>query len=437
MQPEPLNPRRHVARWLTVAAVACLALLVAAALILTRPLPPRTVVMATGPEGGAYYAIGERYRKIFARHRVDLVLRATSGSVDNVALLSDPRSGVTVALAQGGVTSAAEAPDLVSLGSLFYEPFWLFSRVVQPDQVGRLRAGMRMSLGLRGSGTYKVARELAASIGFDLSHAKVRDLSAVEAAEALMRGELDFVAMVLAWDAPIVHKLLVDASIEPLSWPRADAHIALRPYLNKLIVPRGVADLARDRPPADLTLIATKASLVVRNDLHPALQYLLLEAASEIHGGPGIFNKAGQFPAAEPIDLPLSEFARAYYRSGQPFLQRHLPFWLAALTSRVLVLLIPLLGITYPLFRLLPALYGWAMRRRIFRLYGELKFLEAQLGVGAGGDTARDVSARLDDLEQRANHMRVPTTFAHMLYTLKVHIGLVKARVRQIQDAPP
>lgn len=403
--------------------------LVAAVLTLTPPLPPRTIVMATGPQGGIYSAIGEHYRKSFARHGVHLVLRATNGSVDNVALLNDRRSGVSVALVQSGITTASEAPDLVSLGTLFYEPVWLFSRVTPTDRGGHLRKGMRMSLGAAGSGTYKVARELAEATGLDLRKEEVHEFNAIQAGEALMRGELDFVAMAMSWDAPIVRKLLLDDSITPLSWPRADAHVALRPYLSKLILPQGVASLARDRPPTDLTLIATKASLVVRNDLHPALQYLFLEAASEIHGGPGIFNKAGEFPAAEPVDLPLSEFAREYYRSGRPFLQRYLPFWLAAFTARLLVLLIPLIGIAYPLFRLLPAMYGWAMRRRIFRLYGELKFLESELDAPGAADAARDIATRLDQLEARANHMRVPTAFAHMLYTLKLHIGLVRQRV--------
>ena len=147
-----------------------------------------------------------------------------------------------------------------------------------------------------------------------------------------MRGEVDMIGIMLPLEAPIVHQLFVDESIQAFDWLRADAHVALRPYLSKLVLPRGVADLPRDRPAKDLTLVATKTSLVVRRDLHPAIQYLLLEAASEVHGAPGVFNKAGQFPAAEPIDLPLSTFAHEYYRSGQPFLQRHLPFWLAALT---------------------------------------------------------------------------------------------------------
>ena len=387
-------------------------------------------MIATDLKGGIYSQIAQRYQEIFARHGVRLELLATNGSVENVRQLRDPRAGVSVALVQGGVTSTAEAPELVSLGTLLYEPFWLFSRVPRPDQPGRLGEGLRLSLGIPGSGTYKHARELAAAVGIDLGRAQVRDLDAVQAGEALMRAEVDMIGMMLPLESPIVHRLFVDESIQAFDWLRADAHVALRPYLSKLVLPRGVADLPRDRPAKDLTLVATKTSLVVRRDLHTAIQYLLLEAASEVHGAPGVFNKAGEFPAAEPIDLPLSMSAQEYYRSGQPFLQRHLPFWLAALASPLLVL-IPVVGVLYPLFRLVPELYRGIVERRIFRLYSELKFLELEWEASASDTIAGALSDRLDRLEERADHLRVPTGYTHMLYTLKHHISLVRQRLRE------
>jgi hypothetical protein len=230
-----------------------------------------------------------------------------------------------------------------------------------------------------------------------------------------------------------VHQLFVDEFIRPFDWLRADAHVALRPYLNKLVLPRGVVDLSRDLPSKDLTLIAAKVSLVVREDLHPAVQYLFLETISEVHGAPGVFNKAGEFPAAEPIDLPLSPVAREYYRSGQPFLQRHLPFWLAAFVSPLLVVLIPVAGVIYPLFRLAPALFAWIVHSRIYRLYGELKFLEAELEMSPSAANISALSERLDQLEGRADRLKIPRRFAHMLYTLKHHITLVRQRMRDKQ----
>jgi hypothetical protein len=206
--------------------------------------------------------------------------------------------------------------------------------------------------------------------------------------------------------------------------------IALHPFLSKLVLPEGVANMVADRPPTDITVVAPKASLVVRRDLHPAIQYLLLGAASEIHAAPGIFQKPGQFPAPEEEDLPLSKEANRYYKSGDPFLQRYLPFWLAVVAGRVLVLLIPLIGVAYPLLRATPALYGWSMRRRIFRLYGELKSIEIEFET-KGNRTTEDMLERLDRLEERADHLRVPRAFATLLYTLRLHVGMVRSRWKE------
>jgi TRAP-type uncharacterized transport system substrate-binding protein len=420
------------------AALVTIALIVLA-LTLTRPLPPRTVVMATGPEGGAYQAIGQRYREIFAGHGVELEFKTTHGSVDNVELLRDPGSGVSVALVQSGITNADESPGLISLGTLFHEPFWLFS-AVGPLETPKALQEMRVSLGRQGSGTYRLGRKVMNLVGLDVNRMQIQDMGATEAGEALMRGKLDFVGMSLPWEADIVQRLLRDPRIEPISWARADAYVALRPFLTKRILPHGISDLANDRPPRDVTLVASKASLIVHDDLHPALQHLFLEAASEIHSSPGVFNKVAEFPAAQPIDLPLSDIARQYYRSGQPLLQRYLPFWLAAYASRLLVILIPIFGIAYPLFRLLPALYGWSMRRRILRLYGELKFLEAEIEMNAPAASAMALE-QLDHLEKRVNRMRVSTAFNQMAYTLKQHIQLVRERITnhpsESQDGAP
>ncbi len=417
------------ARWkLTALAIVTIAI-VAAALMSTRPLPPRRVVMATGPQDSAYQAVGQLYREFFAKHRVKLELRTTNGAVDNIELLNEPGSGVSVGLAPSGLTNRTRSPDLLSLGSLFYEPFWFFSAngpLKSPEEA----KNMRMALGQPGSGTYTVGRNVLAVLGLDRNSVNLKEMGIAESGEALLRGELDIVGMLQPWESVTVQRLLKDPRIELVSWKRADAHVALRPFLSKKILPRGVADLPNDLPRHDATLVATKANLIIRADLHPALQYLLLQAASEIHSPPGVFNAVAEFPAAQPFDLPLSDIARNYYVDGQPFLQRYLPFWLAAFTGRLLVLLIPILGIAYPLFRLMPAIYGWSMRRRILRLYGELKFLEGEL------DTAAPVSAantlqQLNSLEKRASRMRVPIAFSQMLYTLKQHISLVRARVRE------
>ena len=387
--------------------------------------------MAAGAEGTAEYQFAERYRVLLASHGVELRLVSTNGSVDSLQRLNDPLSGISVAFLQAGVTTH-DFPELLSLGTVFYEPLWVFYRGLPPRLSKDLFNGKRVSIGVEGSGSRQLGLELIAALEMDSSRMDIRGLPPPEAAVALLNGDLDVAFMVAAWETPAVRQLLSSDQISALPFPRADAHIALRPYLNKLVVPQGVADLGRNRPPSDLVLVAPKASLVVRSDLHPALQYLLLEAASKVHAKPGIFQKAGQFPAAEPIDFPLSEEASQFYRSGAPFLQRYLPFWLAVFVGRLLLILIPVIGVAFPLIRSIPAAYRYIVRRRVFILYGELKFLEAELDArGSDAATVKTLLERLGRLEARANKLRVPFMYSDLLYTLRSHIDLVRARLMQ------
>jgi hypothetical protein len=248
------------------------------------------------------------------------------------------------------------------------------------------------------------------------------------AGEKLLAGEIDVAFMMTAWEAPEVQQLLADERVGLSGFPHADAFVALYPFLNKLVLPRGVTDLAKDRPPTDVTLIATKASLVVRNDLHSAIQYLLLNAATEIHSGPSLFNHANAFPAAEAIDIPLSDEALRFYKSGLPFLHEYFPFWMAALIGKLIILLIPILGLLYPMTRFLPRLYDWVMRSRILRMYGELRLLEDEM---ASARDTREMVVRFDRLAEEANHLRVPIAYASMLYSLRDHIDLVREGLKK------
>ncbi|HTS52804.1 MAG TPA: C4-dicarboxylate ABC transporter substrate-binding protein, partial [Burkholderiales bacterium] len=251
------------------------------------------------------------------------------------------------------------------------------------------------------------------------------------AAEKLLHREIDAVVLLAAWESPVVRQLISAQGINLVSVPRAAAFVALYPFLSKVVLPAGVGDMVNNRPPADVVLVAPTASLVVRKDLHPAIQYLLLEAAREIHSGPGMFRKAGQFPAPESIDLPLSTDAIQFYKAGPPFLQRHLPFWLAVLAQQLLVVLIPVFAVLYPLLRFIPALYGWAMRRRVFRLYNELRLLEDQVASREAQQSVAALIARLDRLEDRASRFRLPVSFRPLLYALRLHIALVRQRLEK------
>jgi TRAP-type uncharacterized transport system substrate-binding protein len=419
--------------WPTVAITVTVVAIVVAAIAIIRTMPPRKIVMATGAESGAYFAVGERYRALLARAGVEVRLVPTAGSPENLALLLDPRSGVSVGLLQGGTAGADAASNLESLGTLFFEPVWLFHKrgLRSAGNASDLR-GRRIAVGPVGSGTRVLALELLRRNEIDGQVSELLDLAPQAAGEALLAGEIDAAVMLSAWEAPMVRKLLADARIELSSFPRADAYVALYPFLNKVVLPRGVGDLANDLPPADVILFAPKASLIVHKDLHPAIQYLLLNAAEQIHSKQAVFQHANQFPAAEAVDIPLSSEALQFYKSGRPYLHKYLPFWAADLFGKLIVLLIPLLGVLYPILRTVPPVYDWLMRSKIARIYGELRFLEDEIidARRTGADTSAMV-ARLDRLEGQANQLRIPVAYASMLYILRNHIDVVRGRLQK------
>jgi TRAP-type uncharacterized transport system substrate-binding protein len=397
-------------------------------------LPPKKIVIVTGAEGGANYELGRRYREILAKSGVELQLRSTSGGLENLKRLSDPRSGVSVGFVQGGATTRNESPDLESLGTVFYEPLWLFFRSGIGKSIQNLR-GRKVSIGPQGSAGRALALDLARRTRVDTIVSEFVDLPPKEAADKLIAGEIDAAFIVTGWDSSVVQQLLGSKGIELGSFQRADALVALYPFLNKLVLPAGVVDFLENRPASDVVLLAPKASLVVRSDLHPAVQHLLLSAAQQIHSLPGIFQKPGQFPAAETIDLPLSEEAQRFYKNGRPFFEEHLPFWMATLVERLVFIFLPLAILIYPALKFLPQAYDWMMRMRVVRLYDEMRSIESE--INASQREAKELGEQLDRLDDRANALRLPKTYSIMVYTLRSHLRLVRGRLSARSSATP
>jgi TRAP transporter TAXI family solute receptor len=420
--------------WPAITVAVTAAAITVAGGVMLLSIPPRTIGMATGGQGGAYYEFGNRYRDELAHANVAVRVVQTAGSPENLALLHDPHSGVNVALVQGGMINPEDSSDLESLGTVFYEPLWLFHRRgAAAAGLDGLR-GQKIAIGPDRSGTQALTLELLKRHGITQQVSELVPLATREAADRLLAGAIDAAFMVASWDAPDVQRLLAAKHIELSSYPQADAYVALYPFLNKVVVPRGVRDLANDQPPTDVVLIAPKASLVVRKDLHPALELLLLNAAVQIHSGPGIFQRTNDFPAAEAFGVQLSDEALRFYKSGPPFLHNYLPFWVAELIGKLIILLIPILGVLYPMMRFLPFLYDWTVRRKISRLYGELRFLEEELGNLGGKNVAGKIAIQLEELEYQANRLRVPIAYASMLYMLRHHIDLVRTNLKRHAD---
>jgi len=417
--------RRRPMLFLLVVGAVFLGALWWAVFVLGNALPPRRIVMTTGPEGGAYRELGEQYRRILARNHVKVELRPSLGNLENLRRLQDRRSGVSVGFVSGGLTNETESPGIVSLGTIANYPLWIFCRgISEANRIAELK-GKRVSIGPEGGGTRPMVLELLKANGIENAITPL-PLSPGPSADALLRGEIDCACMLTTAEAPAVRKLLADERVSLVNFARADAYVALYPYMRKVVVPEGVGSLLADLPPRNVTLLASTASLLVREDLHPAIQFLLLQAADEIHSPGGVLHPPEKFPAPEPVDLPLSDEARPFYKSGGNFLQRHLPFWLWVFTSRLLLLVIPIVAILYPLTRILPTVLDLFVDLRLNRIYSALREVEGRFDR----DTSRErATADLDRLDKKVRQMRVPSRNARSLYTLRVHLTLVRQRL--------
>lgn len=395
-----------------------------------EPAPPSRMVITTGGESGAYYQFAKRYAAILARDGIELEIRTSAGSLENLQRLRDDVA--QIGFVQGGVVAPPEDPDnsedlgLLSLGSVFYEPVWVFYRGEQPlSRLTELR-DKRIAIGQEGSGVRQLAQQLLEANEIP-SGDNLLPVSGLDAAEELQQGRVDAAFIIAAENAPVVQVLLRSPGIRVMSFAQANAYQRRFPFLTRLTLPQGVADLVRDFPPEDIRVLAPTANLIVRDDLHPALQVLLLQAASEVHGKSGFFQDAGEFPAYMDAMLPLSPDAARYFKSGSPFLQRYLPFWLAVLADRLIVLLVPVIALLIPLLRIAPAIYTWRVRSKVFRSYGELKFMEEELKSQFDPACLPEYRSRLDAIEEEASQLHVPLGFTDLVYTLREHVNLVRS----------
>lgn len=411
---------------------------------LIRPAPPSTITIAAGPKESNFWRVAQRYRDILARDGIKLNIVETGGSLDNLKRLADPAQDIDVGFVQGGLAGALSADalsSLVSLGSISYVPVSVYYRAAPPREDGRpvppLRqlselAGKRIAIGGEGSGSSVLAATLLKANGVEPGGStQLLNIGGDEAAQALTSGKID--AAFLMGDSVsmgTMGKLLRAPGIRLLDFSQADAYVRRFRYLNTLKMPMGVFDLARNLPARDTQLIAPTAELVARDDLHPALSDLLIAAAREVHGKANVMQKAGEFPAPLEHEYPISDDAARYYKSGKTFFYRTLPFWLASLLDRAVVIVLPVILLLIPGIRLVPMLYGWRVRSRIYRWYGELIALERGLSRESP-EAQAEILRRLDDIEAAVNRMKMPLAFADQFYVLREHIGFVRARLAQ------
>lgn len=427
-----LLPARPLSFWLaTAGTVVLLTAAFAAGVYFTKPAPPDSIALGTGTPDSGYHMFGKRYREILSREGVVVELRTSAGSQENLSRLMDDDSELEVGFFQGGSGYAANAPNLVSLGAIYYEPLWIFYRGGVVRDLAGLQ-GRRLAIGLPQSGTHALSLQLLAVNGVVLPPTQLLPIGDREANERLLRGEIDAVFLVAPPESPLVSQLISARGIRLMSLELADAYTRRFPFLTKVVLPRGVFDFINNIPSHDVNLVSPTANLLAQRDLHPALAYLLMRAATEIHSGSALLNKAGEFPAPLDADFPMSEEAKRYYKSGPPFLQRYLPFWAAVLVDRLWLTILPLLAVVVPLARLLPMAYRWRVRSRIYRHYGELKEVELELEHDPSQEKLNELLRRLDETDRAVNRVPTPLAYADQLFMFRQNIYLVRRRVLRL-----
>ena len=396
---------------------------------LIQPPPQRVIVMSTGSPTGGYHAMASRYQAVLAREGVRLELVNSAGSVENLQRLKDPSVAVDVALIQGGIGAGQTTDGLISVGRMFYEPLWIFhgaSRRI--ERLSQLKGG-RLVVGAEGSGTRALATDILRRANVTADNTTLLASSIDDAVAGVTSGTIDAVFLAFAPEAPALQKLLRNPDLRLMSLGEAEALSRMMPYLSRVTLPAGIFDLEAQIPKETIELVAPVASLVVRQSLHPALVGLFARAASEVHGGASLLQKAGEFPVATDPVFPISQDAERYYKSGQPLLQRYLPFWLANFVERALVVLVPLATIAIPLARGLPALYKWRVQRRLNYWYWRLKRLEHRIARAPSPEVARRNLAELDTINRAVAGLNVPRTFAQPYYDLRGHIDFVRSKL--------
>lgn len=405
----------------------CLALFFAYKFI--DPAPPRKIVIATGESDLNYNAFAAIYGVYLQKEGITLTLRKTSGDTENLRLLKDAESDVDIAFIQDGVAHSEGAGSLLSLGSLYYQPVWIFCRCKASTTHLSALKGKRIAIGYAGNGTHTLVSTLLNESGINASNTRLVEIGGEEAATALRQGKLDAALFVDVANSGMIHEMVTDKRLRLLSLDTAEAFSRKFAFMHHLVLPEGAMDLARNIPSHDVHLVAPTATLVVKENMHPALVYLMMKVIAEVHGGPSMFNSKGEFPSAKDTDFPLSTQALNFYKSGLPIIDKYLPFWAATFVNRTLIVILPLLALLIPLTKIIPMVYVWLVKRKLFRYYGELRFLDTQLQEIKSAEDVQECLDKLNDIEAKVVNVKLPVPFSQYAYELRAHIELVRSKL--------
>jgi len=394
-----------------------------------NPAPPKKIVISAGGTSVNNRAYAAIYGALLKQHGIELEIRESAGDVEDIRLLKDESSGVDLAFVQDGVARAEGAGVLQSLGSLYYEPAWILCRCA--EQLGHLSKlkGKRIAVGPQGDGSHVLAMTLLGASGVNARNAYLSELTGDDAVDALNGGKIDAAIIVDMSDSMLVKRALKNPRVHLISLDDAEALSRQNSYLHHLVLPESSIDIARNIPSKSVHLVAPTTMLVKSENMHPALVYLMMKIIKQIHNGPGILNVKDAFPSMQGSDFPLSAQADNFYRNGPPFLDKYLPFWASTFISRTLIVIVPLLAILLPLSKIIPLAYRTFMRWRLFRYYGELRYLETQLNQEQGRFDRDYYLQKLDQIESRARSIKLPISYSQYLYELRSHIEFVRSKI--------
>jgi TRAP transporter TAXI family solute receptor len=402
-----------------------------------QPAPPGRVIIATGKKTGVYYAMATKYADFFAQNGVTLEVRETAGSAENFKLLTAPMGqtpggDVDIAIVQGGSSPPKDQiPHLNAVAGIYYEPVMVFTRGLQgPTQLSQL-SGKKIAVGAEGSGVRVLASMLLEEAGIaDKSNGTTLvTLGGDEAADALSKGDIDAAFFVIAPDAPVVARLLGTPQLHLMSFDQAHAYGRRHPFLSATTLYQGAVDIKRNLPDVDTQLVAAPATIVVRDSTHSAIIELLVRAAQEINGGTTLLADAGTFPTADRSELTVSKDARYFLKNPPGFLRRTLPFWLASMIDRLVILIVPLLVVLIPMIRTMPVVLRWRVQRRIFHRYKQVRRIEEKLHPNSPPEELKAGHEELVAMDKSLATMKIPISFVEELYNLRTNVTYVRSRI--------
>ncbi|MFZ6709879.1 TAXI family TRAP transporter solute-binding subunit [Undibacterium sp. TC9W] len=407
---------------------------------LVDPAPPRVIDISSGQENGSYERFAKRYAQELQKNQITLRQQVSQGSEENLSRISDPDSEIEVGFVRSGSSDEAQAHErgLISLGSLFYEPIWVFYR--SPKEVTTISQfkGKTVNVGPDGNGVAKLFSQILSVNGMSEEDVSIQKLADTPGTAALLDGKVDVLIFSSASDSPLVQMLLLTPGIRLFDFVQAEAYTRRFPFLSHVVLPRGIVDIGKDIPARDYHLIAPTATLVAHESLHPALMGLLLQAAHRIHSGADWFSRQGEFPSDKYTEIPVAHEAEKFYKNGPPVLQRYLSFWIANFIERMWVVIVALGALFLPLSKIIPPLYVWRIRSRIYRWYGQLRLVEQAIEEVELEDrhgVAEKQLRYLDEIEEKVNRITIPLSYAEELYGLRSHIAFVRSRVQAMLTA--